>query len=214
MSTDDGNLVDTEQEDNRDNQENVGSLGDIEEMGKSPTNDSVQHLTREQARDAVENVYQRKTQAERDATPKSKGRKVKEPASKPRSPSKPGAANPKASTSKVVVAGTVKPSKTEVKAATKARQASAQRAANSLKQVSEPTRLFILLTLAESEMHVGAMCDLLGQTQPGVSYHLALLRASRTVEVKRGGKHNFYSLTDEGQALVDVIKPFVEGIVR
>src|SRR5262245_19954889 len=52
----------------------------------------------------------------------------------------------------------------------------AQQAAIRLKQVSDPTRLQIILMLAEGEKHVGALCETLNQSQPAVSHHLALLR--------------------------------------
>jgi ArsR family transcriptional regulator, zinc-responsive transcriptional repressor len=112
--------------------------------------------------------------------------------------------------SKPRLARGAKPSKTDVKA----RQASAQRAANALKQVSDPTRLFILLTLAEGDMHVGAICDLIVMTQPAVSHHLSLMRHGRLIQPRRDSKNVFYSLTDEGRALADVVHPFVEGVIR
>lgn len=67
------------------------------------------------------------------------------------------------------------------------------------KLLSDPTRLRILLLLAqEGEMHVTALCDKLGQSQPAVSHHLALLRGPGPgpglIEARRDGKHNFYSV--------------------
>lgn len=52
----------------------------------------------------------------------------------------------------------------------------AQRAAVLLKQVSDPTRLQVILMLGEGEKHVGALCETLNQSQPATSHHLALLR--------------------------------------
>ena len=52
----------------------------------------------------------------------------------------------------------------------------AQRAAILLKQVSDPTRLQVILMLSEGERHVGGSGDELSQSQPAVSHHLALLR--------------------------------------
>lgn len=79
-----------------------------------------------------------------------------------------------------------------------------QRAAILLKQASDATRLRILLMLAGGEMHVGAMCDELNQTQPAVSHHLALLRHGSLIVPKRRGKQNFYELTDSGRRLAAV----------
>src|SRR4051812_8533613 len=63
-----------------------------------------------------------------------------------------------------------------------------------LKQDSDPTRLQILLMLAEGERHVGAICDALGdQSQPAVSHHLALLRHGSIVTPRREGKTLVYS---------------------
>jgi ArsR family transcriptional regulator len=58
--------------------------------------------------------------------------------------------------------------------------------------------LKIVLALAQNgEMHVTALCDLLGQTQPAVSHHLTLMRARGLVGYRRDGKHNFYHLDND-----------------
>jgi len=63
------------------------------------------------------------------------------------------------------------------------------------KLLSDETRLRILLALArEGELHVSAICGLMGQSQPAVSHHLALLRVAGLIEARRDGKHNFYSV--------------------
>jgi ArsR family transcriptional regulator len=63
------------------------------------------------------------------------------------------------------------------------------------KLLSDETRLRILLSLArEGELHVSAICDQMGQSQPAVSHHLALLRVAGLIEARRDGKHNFYSV--------------------
>jgi ArsR family transcriptional regulator len=63
------------------------------------------------------------------------------------------------------------------------------------KLLSDETRLRILLYLAQSqELHVSDLCAKLGQSQPAVSHHLALLRVSGLIESRREGKHNFYSV--------------------
>ena len=64
------------------------------------------------------------------------------------------------------------------------------------KLLADETRLSILLALVEvEEYHVRALCDMLGQSQPAVSHHLALLRMAGLIECRRAGKHNFYRLT-------------------
>jgi DNA-binding MarR family transcriptional regulator len=67
----------------------------------------------------------------------------------------------------------------------------AQRASMLLKHVSDPTRLQVIMTLAEGERHVGALCDQLNQSQPAVSHHLALLRHGGIISPRRQGKNNF-----------------------
>ncbi len=61
------------------------------------------------------------------------------------------------------------------------------------KLLADETRLRILYFLLEnSELNVRALCDLLHQSQPAVSHHLALLRVDGLIECRRDGKHNFY----------------------
>jgi ArsR family transcriptional regulator len=53
---------------------------------------------------------------------------------------------------------------------------------------------------------VRALCDLLGQSQPAVSHHLALLRVAELIESRRDGKHNFYRvLPQRFEALLDTV---------
>lgn len=86
------------------------------------------------------------------------------------------------------------------------RQKHAQRAAILLKQVSDPTRLQVVLMLAEGEVHVGALCEALNLGQPAVSHHLALLRHGSIIAPRRQGKNNFYALTETGEELAKVVK--------
>ena len=86
----------------------------------------------------------------------------------------------------------------------------AQRASMLLKHVSDPTRLQVVLTLAQGERHVGALCEQFGQSQPAVSHHLALLRHGGIIAPRRQGKNNFYGLTDTGSELARV----VNGLIR
>jgi DNA-binding transcriptional ArsR family regulator len=75
------------------------------------------------------------------------------------------------------------------------------------KLLSDETRLRILLYLAQNnELHVTDLCGRLGQSQPAVSHHLALLRVSGLIESRREGKHNFYSVRSDhfGELLVDL----------
>ena len=76
------------------------------------------------------------------------------------------------------------------------------------KLLSDETRLRILVYLAQSgELHVTDLCAKLGQSQPAVSHHLALLRVSGLIESRREGKHNYYSVRTDffGEMLVELL---------
>jgi ArsR family transcriptional regulator len=75
------------------------------------------------------------------------------------------------------------------------------------KLLSDETRLRILFYLTQTyELHVRALCELLGQSQPAVSHHLALLRVAGLIEPRREGKHNFYRLvTEHFEQLLDTL---------
>jgi len=63
------------------------------------------------------------------------------------------------------------------------------------KMLAEPSRLRVVFFLMnESELNVGVICRRLKQSQPAVSHHLALLKQTGLIKVRRDGKHNFYSL--------------------
>lgn len=63
------------------------------------------------------------------------------------------------------------------------------------KLLADETRLQILYFLTQKlELNVGTFCDLLDQSQPAVSHHLALMRGAGLLEMRREGKHNFYRL--------------------
>ena len=82
----------------------------------------------------------------------------------------------------------------------------AQQAALLLKQVSDPTRLHIILMLAEGEKHAGGIGKTLKQRQPATSHHLALLRLGGLIAPRRQGKNNFYALTEAGEQLASFVK--------
>jgi DNA-binding transcriptional ArsR family regulator len=63
-----------------------------------------------------------------------------------------------------------------------------------LKLLSDPTRLNILMLLAQGERNVTSLCDELQLPQPTVSHHLGLLRMSNVINNRRAGKQVFYTL--------------------
>jgi ArsR family transcriptional regulator len=66
------------------------------------------------------------------------------------------------------------------------------------KLFADETRLRILVFLMQhGELNVRTLCQMLGQSQPAVSHHLALLRVNGLIECRRDGKHNFYRVLPE-----------------
>ena len=108
---------------------------------------------------------------------------------------------------KAKATSTTKSAKAKTDAARRLKQA--QQAAILLKQVSDPTRLHILLVLAEGEKHAGGICKALKQRQPATSHHLALLRHGGIIAPRRQGKNNFYALTEAGEQLASIVKDLV-----
>jgi len=81
----------------------------------------------------------------------------------------------------------------------KASEKTIQEMTEVFKLLGDRSRLKIVLALAhEGEMHVGALCDMLGgekkASQPAVSHHLSLMRAHGLVSYRRDGKNNYYRL--------------------
>lgn len=75
------------------------------------------------------------------------------------------------------------------------------------KLLADETRLRVLYFLVQrEELNVRTLCELLGQSQPAVSHHLALLRVAGIIECRRDGKHNFYHVVPKRfQAYLDTI---------
>ena len=71
------------------------------------------------------------------------------------------------------------------------------------KLVADATRLRILSILSEGAQNVTALCEELGQSQPAISHHLALLRVSGLIQGERQGKNIYYSLADTGWGVLN-----------
>lgn len=109
-----------------------------------------------------------------------------------------------------ITSSSVKLTKDKTKKEIEQRQRQAHRAAVLLKYVSDPTRLQVVLLLADAETHTGGLSDALNQPQPAVSHHLALLRHGQIVVARRAGKNTIYALTDVGTMLAKVAKALVD----
>jgi ArsR family transcriptional regulator len=82
-----------------------------------------------------------------------------------------------------------------------------------LRATAEETRLLILVLLAEGELTVSDLTDILGQSQPRISRHLKLLVEAGLVERHREGAWAFFRLTDRGAA-AQILRPMLEGLDR
>jgi ubiquinone/menaquinone biosynthesis C-methylase UbiE/DNA-binding transcriptional ArsR family regulator len=69
-----------------------------------------------------------------------------------------------------------------------------------LKAVGEETRLRILALLAEGDLNVSDLTDILGQSQPRISRHLKLLVEAGLVERHREGSWAFFRLAENTAA--------------
>lgn len=136
-------------------------------------------------------------------------------------------AKPEAETkSKAKAAAAAKPAKpaTPAAAAAKAARAAAsaraaevaqltkavRRASVLIKQVSDPTRLQILLILAREANSIGGISgEMKGQSQPAISHHLTLLRHGRLISTHREGRGYVYTLTEQGRELAETVARLV-----
>src|SRR5829696_6001358 len=82
-----------------------------------------------------------------------------------------------------------------------------------LRAAAEETRLRVLALLAEGELSVSDLTDILGQSQPRISRHLKLLVEAGLVERHREGAWAFFRLSDRGAA-PRVVGPMLEAIDR
>jgi SAM-dependent methyltransferase/DNA-binding MarR family transcriptional regulator len=69
-----------------------------------------------------------------------------------------------------------------------------------LRAAAEPTRLRLLALLAEAELTVSELTQVLGQSQPRVSRHLKLMGEAELLERHQEGSWAFFRLVSEGPA--------------
>ena len=70
---------------------------------------------------------------------------------------------------------------------------------NLLRATGEPTRLRLLLLLAESDLTVSDLTEILGQSQPRISRHLKLLSEAGLLERYQEGAWAYFRLVDQGK---------------
>jgi len=72
-----------------------------------------------------------------------------------------------------------------------------QRLAETFRVLGDPTRVKILFALAQEELCVCDIANLLGTTNSAVSHQLRVLRNMRLVRYRKEGKMAYYSLDDD-----------------
>src|SRR5438270_4191610 len=89
-----------------------------------------------------------------------------------------------------------------------------------LRAAGEGTRLRVLALLAEAELTVSDLTEILRQSQPRISRHLKLLAEAGLIERHREGSWAFFRLTDFGgaaelsRALVSRLDPADPTLLR
>lgn len=79
------------------------------------------------------------------------------------------------------------------------------------KVFGDSTRIKILYILSESELCVCDIAELLGMTQPAISYQLKVLKQAKLVKNRREGKTIFYSLADSHvETIIGMAKEHLE----
>jgi ArsR family transcriptional regulator len=86
---------------------------------------------------------------------------------------------------------------------------------DTLKLLSDPTRLRILALLRREELSVGELEEILGMAQSRISSQLALLRQAELVSDRREGKKAFYSLrTDLPAGALELLRAACEAVAQ
>lgn len=81
---------------------------------------------------------------------------------------------------------------------------SAKNAAQLMRALSHPERLFILCQLTEGEKMVGDLWETSQLSQSAFSQHLSLLRKQKLVKTRKESQRIFYSIADK--AAIEVLK--------
>lgn len=81
------------------------------------------------------------------------------------------------------------------------------------KVFGDSTRIRILYILSQSELCVCDIAEVLGLTQPAVSYQLKALKQARLVKNRRDGKTVYYSLADRHvEMIIGMAKEHLEEL--
>jgi DNA-binding transcriptional ArsR family regulator len=80
--------------------------------------------------------------------------------------------------------------------------AAVEQAADTLRILSDPTRIRILWALSQGKSSVACLAELAGTTPAAVSQHLAKLRLAGIARARREGTFMYYAVVDEQVARV------------
>lgn len=69
--------------------------------------------------------------------------------------------------------------------------------AETFQALGDSSRIQIVWALAQGELCVGDVAEILGMSQPQVSHHLRMLRNLHLVKKRKDGRTSYYSLDDE-----------------
>ncbi len=89
------------------------------------------------------------------------------------------------------------------------REEDVKRQAEFLKAISDPARVKIIYALANGDLCVCELMDLVGMQQTVVSHHLKILKFARIISDKKSGKWVNYSLVD--RRALDALKAVGES---
>jgi DNA-binding transcriptional ArsR family regulator len=85
-------------------------------------------------------------------------------------------------------------------------KASAGKACQMMKVLSNPDRLMLLCQLSQGEKRVGELEDILGIVQPTLSQQLTVLRDEELVTTRRDGKSIYYQIASpQALAVMNVL---------
>lgn len=83
-----------------------------------------------------------------------------------------------------------------------------------LKALSDETRLRIMALLFQKGMCVCEICDVIGESQPKVSRHLAKLRDAGLVRDERQSQWVFYYLNIDNKTASEIMSTIIRNIVE
>ena len=85
-------------------------------------------------------------------------------------------------------------------------KASAGKACQMMKVLSNPDRLMLLCQLSQGEKRVGELEEILGIVQPTLSQQLTVLREEELVTTRRDGKNIYYQIASpQALAVMNVL---------